>query len=391
MAAEGKGKIEKFNVAFNISKEKTIAAVMQALEKLYEKPFASNKVFLIKRLFNMRMSENNSVVDHPNDFNGVTNQLEYVSINFDDEIRTLLFLCSLPDSSNNLVMTVSNFTVSGMLTLDDVVSSMMNDEIQRKTIGDCISSSTALSVDSRVDDNSKVWYVDSGALIHCTPHMDCFCDYIHGNYGPVTIENGYRCNIVGKGKVEIKLSNRGTLVLNDVRHSPELQKSLISISGLNQNQKTTLWHHRLGHLSERIIRILHSKNALPGMKNIQLDFSEGCVYGKQKTGLVENETGNKIKCLKHDNGGEYRDGGFQKYCSNNDIRLIRTVKRTPQENGLAERMNRTIMERAMCMMIHVDLPLYFWAAIGDTAIYLINISPMSALNGGIPEEEWSDK
>ncbi|KAK2989776.1 hypothetical protein RJ640_029930 [Escallonia rubra] len=315
------------------------------------------------------MSENGSVVDHLNDFNGVTNQLESVGINFDDKIRALLFLCSLPDSWNNLVTTVSNSTISGTLTLNDVVSSVMNDEMRRKTIGDGISSSTALSVESRgrqnnkennkgrsptrgrsksrgkskskgrtivcwncnkeghkkndciepkkkkgaggrqcdderanmvssnertyddlyisaiVDDNSKVWYVDSGASIHCTPHRDCFSDYGH-----VTIGNGYQCSIVGKGKVEIKLSNGGTLILNDVRHIPELQKNLISVNGLDcegyfvafENQRTILWHHRLGHLSENGMKILHSKNALPGMKNIQLDFCEGYVYGKQK-------------------------------------------------------------------------------------------------------------
>ncbi|KAK3009710.1 hypothetical protein RJ639_013759 [Escallonia herrerae] len=330
-----------------------------------------------------------------------------------------------------------------------------------------------LCLSATVDDNSKVWYVDSGASIHCTPYRDCFCDYVHGDYGHVTVGNGYRCSIVGKGKVKIKLSNGGTLVLKDVRHIPELQKNLISVSGLDregyfvafgekqwkvikgsmvvarENQKTTLWHHRLGHLSESGMKILHSKNALPGMKNIQLDFCEGCVYGKQKRvsfrrdgkekkierlelvhtdvcgpttvkslrddasrktwiyaikqksdvyhtfkkwkALVENETGNKVKCLKSDNGGEYRNGGFQEYCSNNGIRLIRTVKRTPQENDLAERMNRTIMERARCMRIHADLPLQFWAAAVDTAVYLINRSPASALHGGIPEEEWLGK
>ncbi|KAK2994756.1 hypothetical protein RJ640_013405 [Escallonia rubra] len=121
-------------VAFNISKEKTTPAVMKALEKLYEKPSASNKVFLMKKLFNIRMSENGSVVDHLNDFNGVTNQLESVGINFDDEIRALLFLCSLHDSWNNLVTTVSNSIISGTLTLNDVVSSVMNDEMRRKTI-----------------------------------------------------------------------------------------------------------------------------------------------------------------------------------------------------------------------------------------------------------------
>ena len=49
------------SVAFNISKEKTTEGVMSALSKLYEKPSASNKVFLMKRLFNMKMSEGGSV------------------------------------------------------------------------------------------------------------------------------------------------------------------------------------------------------------------------------------------------------------------------------------------------------------------------------------------
>ena len=52
------------SVAFNISKEITTEGVMSALSKLYEKPSASNKVFLMKHLFNMKMSEGRSVVDH---------------------------------------------------------------------------------------------------------------------------------------------------------------------------------------------------------------------------------------------------------------------------------------------------------------------------------------
>ncbi|KAK3019997.1 hypothetical protein RJ639_003345 [Escallonia herrerae] len=304
-----------------------------------------------------------------------------------------------------------------------------------------------LCLSATVDDNSEVWYVDSGASIHCTPHRDCFRDYVHGDYGHVTVGNEYRCSIVGKGKVKIKLSNGGTLVLKDVKHIPKLQKNLISISGLDHEGYFVAfgekqWKVIKGSIvvarGERVgtlytlsggMRILHSNNALPRMKNIQLDFYEGCAYGKQKRVsfrrdgkekkierlelvhtdvcgpttvkslggnfyfvsftddasrktwiyairqksdvyhtfkkwkvLVENETGNKIKCLKSDNGGEYRDGEFQEYCSNNGIRLIRTVKRRPQENGLAERMNRTIMERARCMRIHADLPLQFWAA-----------------------------
>ena len=67
---------------------------MSALYKLYEKPSASNKVFLMKRLFNMKMLEGGSVANHLNDFNIVTSQLSSLGLNFDDDVRALLFLCS---------------------------------------------------------------------------------------------------------------------------------------------------------------------------------------------------------------------------------------------------------------------------------------------------------
>ena len=71
---------------------------MDALAKIYEKPSASNKVFLMKRLFNMKMSKGWSIVYHLNEFNTVTNQPSSVKVDFDDEVRALLILCSLPKS-----------------------------------------------------------------------------------------------------------------------------------------------------------------------------------------------------------------------------------------------------------------------------------------------------
>nr|KAK3012726.1 hypothetical protein RJ639_009559 [Escallonia herrerae] len=186
-----------------------------------------------------------------------------------------------------------------------------------------------LCLSATVDDNSKVWYVDSGASIHCTPHRDCFSNYVHGDYGHVTVGNGYRCNIIGKEKVKIKLSNGGTLVLKDVRHIPELQKNLISVSGLDREGYFVAF----------------------GEKQWKVTKGSMVVARGERVGTLYTLSG----------------------------------------KWLGRRMNRTIMERARCMRIHADLPLQFWAAAVDTAIYLINRSPASALNGGIPEEEWSGK
>ena len=77
------------SVAFNISKETTTEGLMSTLAKLYENPSASNKVFLMKHLFNMKMSEGGFVADHLNEFNTVTSQLSSIGVTFDDEVRAL--------------------------------------------------------------------------------------------------------------------------------------------------------------------------------------------------------------------------------------------------------------------------------------------------------------
>ena len=79
-------------VEFNITKAKTTEELMQTLVRLYEKPSTSNKVFLMKRLFNMKMEEGRSVANRINECNTVTSQLSSVGINFNEEIRTLDFV-----------------------------------------------------------------------------------------------------------------------------------------------------------------------------------------------------------------------------------------------------------------------------------------------------------
>ena len=135
-------------MAFNITKAKTIEDLMKTLVTLYEKPSASNKIFLMKRLFNMKMSKGGSVTNHLNEFNMVTNKLSSVSVNFDDEVRALLILCSLPESLNRLVMAVSN-SVSGSNTLkfDDVIGVILSEEMRRKSIDE--TSGNALTMESR--------------------------------------------------------------------------------------------------------------------------------------------------------------------------------------------------------------------------------------------------
>ena len=71
--------------------------------------------------------------------------------------------------------------------------------------------------------------------------------------------------------------------------------------------------------------------------------------------------------------------------------MIKTIPGTPEQNGVAERMNRTLNERARCMRIQFGLPKAFWAEAINTTTYLINRGPSVPLNYQLPEEVWSGK
>ena len=70
--------------------------------------------------------------------------------------------------------------------------------------------------------------VDLVALFHATPHRKYFQDYVQGDFGQVCLGDDKPCDIVGKGKVKIKLENGNQCLLNEVTHVPDLRKNLIS-------------------------------------------------------------------------------------------------------------------------------------------------------------------
>jgi transposase InsO family protein len=87
--------------------------------------------------------------------------------------------------------------------------------------------------------------------------------------------------------------------------------------------------------------------------------------------------------LRSDNGGEYR-GPFERYCRKFGIKLEKTPPKTPQLNGLAERMNRTLTKRVTAMLSHAKLPNSFWAEALNHAMSVLNLSPSVSLAGDIP-------
>ena len=78
------------------------------LSKMYKELSASNKEFLMKKLFNPKMADSGSVARHLNKFNTLTSQLELVEIIFKDEIKMLVMLSNLPEAWDSLMNAMSN-------------------------------------------------------------------------------------------------------------------------------------------------------------------------------------------------------------------------------------------------------------------------------------------
>ena len=94
---------------------------------------------------------------------------------------------------------------------------------------------------------------------------------------------------------------------------------------------------------------------------------------------VEKETGLSITCL-HE---------FRSLCEEVGIRRQLTAALTPQQNGVAERKNRTVMNMVRCMMEDSKVPSLFWPEAVAWTAHVLNRCPTSANKGRTPQEIWT--
>lgn len=114
-------------------------------------------------------------------------------------------------------------------------------------------------------------------------------------------------------------------------------------------------------------------------------FSKFCEW----KALVEKSSGHKLKTLRTDSGGEFMTSEFQNFLKIEGVRHELTVPKTPQQNGVAGRLNRTPVESARTMLIQAKLPQKFSVEALNTTVYLHNRSPTRALDSATPSEAWT--
>ena len=103
--------------------------------------------------------------------------------------------------------------------------------------------------------------------------------------------------------------------------------------------------------------------------------SDALTAFKQYRAYVWTQRHKEIKALRVDNAKEYTEGNFRQYLRQEGIRLETTAPHSPAQNGVAERLNRTLVEHARAMLLEKQLPYHLWEEAIAYATYIKNRMP----------------
>jgi transposase InsO family protein len=123
------------------------------------------------------------------------------------------------------------------------------------------------------------------------------------------------------------------------------------------------------------------------LKNKSEAFENFKIYKE----MVENEMDSRIKFLRFDNGGEFTSKEFMDYCNSHGIKRQFFVARTPQQNGVVERKNRTVQEMAQTMLMDSKLTDIFWTQEVHTTVHIQNIVMLRNNTDKTPYELWKGR
>nr|GEU76059.1 putative ribonuclease H-like domain-containing protein [Tanacetum cinerariifolium] len=137
--------------------------------------------------------------------------------------------------------------------------------------------------------------------------------------------------------------------------------------------ESNLWHRKLGHINFKTINKLvkDDYSRFTWVFFLATKNETSPILKTFITGL-ENQLIFKVKVIKSDNRTEFKNNDLNKFCGMKGIKREFSVPRTPQQNGIAERKNRTLIKAAKTMLAYSVLPIPFWAEAVNTACYVQN-------------------
>ncbi|GKC81202.1 retrovirus-related pol polyprotein from transposon TNT 1-94 [Tanacetum coccineum] len=323
-----------------VTEETTTSEVWLELETLYMTKSLANKLYLKKKLYTFYMPAGRKISEHIDEFNKIVLDLANTKVKFEDKDLALLLLTSLPASYEHFVDTLLYGREA--LTLEDVMATLNSKEIKErsKAKGD---DGEGLYVRGRTDCRDSHQSKGKSRLNSRGGRLKCYIcqseDHLKRNCpknnrkkstGSAILDHGFRMFIPHDTQVRVRLKDRSSFVLHNVRFIPELKRNLISLGTLKKEGYTVklqsgkvkgingskfilsgirmdncvyfldghamadelnasveekhslaqVWHKRQGHISEVGLQVLE-KQRLFGKKSLgKLDFCENCVMEK---------------------------------------------------------------------------------------------------------------
>ncbi|GJW30962.1 putative ribonuclease H-like domain-containing protein [Tanacetum coccineum] len=206
--------------------------------------------------------------------------------------------------------------------------------------------------------------IDSGCSRHMTGNRSYLTDYEEIDRGFVAFGGNSKGGKITRK--DFKLTDESHVLLNvprkDNMYSVDL-KNVILQGGRTYlfakaiPDESNLWHRRLGHVNFKTINKLVKGNLVRGLPSKLFEINQTCVACQK--GKQHRASYLRVKVIRCDNGTEFKNRVMNQFCEMKGIKREFSVARTPQQNGVAERKNRTLIEAARTMLADLKLPTTF--------------------------------
>ncbi|GJX43338.1 retrovirus-related pol polyprotein from transposon TNT 1-94 [Tanacetum coccineum] len=344
-----------------VTGETTAAGVWSKLETLYMTKSLANKLYLKKKLYTFYMPAGRKIFEHIDEFNKIVLDLANIEVKFGDEDLALLLLTSLPALYEHFVDTLLYRPEA--LTLEDVMATLNLKEIKErsKEKGD---DGEGLYVRGRTDRRDSRQSKGKSRSKSRSGRLKCYIcqseDHLKRNCddgderigsGSARLDHGFRMFIPhdtqgclsGIRRDNCVYSLDGHALAGELNASVEEKDSLAQVwyKRLGHNQRGG--DHRGRHTTQGVIDYFHSDLWGPS----QVESLGGKRYFLSIVDDYSRRTGRTVKKLRTDNGLEFCNREFEQLCIESVIARHLTVAGTPQQNRVAECMNRTLIDKGV--------------------------------------------
>nr|GEU86542.1 hypothetical protein [Tanacetum cinerariifolium] len=279
------------------------------------------------------------------------------------------------------IPSISNKIKSVTACNDSLNSKTSNVNVVCATCGKCLVDSDHFACVTKmlndVNARTKVYYVKG--LNHNLFSVGQFCD--------ADLEVAFwksTCFVRDLHSNDLLTGNRGS-DLYTISLQESTSSTILCLMAKASPTQAWLWHRRLSHLNFDYINLLSKKDVmigLPKLKYVKDQLCSSCKVGKAKRSSFKSKTTTPdllglcfyVPRMKHQRGTEFLNKTLNAFFKEEGIENQTSTARTPEQNGVVKRRNRTLVETARTMLSTLKLPLFFWAEAVATACYTQNRS-----------------